>query len=178
MSIFFDEEEAIEELQNKGYRITKEEHLGSGSITTVRHLVDYFYARRKFYNPDRKFPFSIDYSTDTKYISSFVRSRQKLGLSRKMAVKEAVVLIDTLFKYEEQLKLKTPVISPNILAVRPIMDRVCSFANGEVDEVVQLETESFVDNINDVYDKEFDKRDFERAAEERMKILEKIHGEK
>lgn len=178
MSLFFDEDEAIEELQKRGYRVTKENYPEARSVSTVKDLVDYFYSRRKFYNPDRKFPFSIDYSSGTKFISSFINSRQKLGLGRKTAIQEAAILIDALFKYEEILGLKTPVISPAILAVRPIMDRVCACANGEVGEAFDLEQQLFVDEINEIYNQEFEERDFEKAAKERQIILEKINGKK
>lgn len=173
MSLYFDEEEAISELQKRGYRVIKEKFPKVEFITTIRELVDYFYSRRKFYNPDRKFPYSIDYTEDNKYISSFIRSREKLGLGRKAAVQEAAVLIDTLFKFEEHLKLKTPIISPTILAVRPIMDRVCSFANGEVDEVAEWENLRFIDVINEKYEKKFFEADFKEAEIERKAILEK-----
>jgi len=178
MTLFFDEAEAIEELQKRGYRIIKEDYPEARSVNNVKDLVDYFYSRRKFYNSDRKFPFSIDYSADAKFISSFVSSRQKLGLNRKAAVKEAALLVEALFKYESLLSLRTPVISPAILAVRPIMDRICSFANGEVGEAFDLEQQLFIDEINEIYNQEFAQRDFDKASEERKKILEKLHGKK
>lgn len=52
--LFFDEQEAIKELQSRGYRVVKEDYPDAGSINTLRELVDYFYSRRRFYNPDRK----------------------------------------------------------------------------------------------------------------------------
>jgi hypothetical protein len=174
-SLFFDEKEAIEELQNRGYRIIKEEYPTAEAVTTVRELVDFFYSRRQYYNPDRKFPFSIDYSADIKYISSFVKSRQKLGLGRKAAVAEAAELVDALFAWESHLFLKTPVISPAILAVRPIMDRVCSFLNGEVSEVNEAATQRYVDEINEWYDKKFGEREFQQGIEERRKLLEELN---
>jgi leucyl-tRNA synthetase len=178
MSLFFDEEEAIKELQSRGYRIVKTDLLEGASITTIRHLVDYFYSRRKFYNPDRSFPYSIDYTEDTKYVSSFIKSRQKLGLDRKAAVAEAAKLVDALFRYEKHLNLKAPVISPAILAVRPIMDRICSFVNGEVSNVNEYETELYMDQVNEYYNKNYAQKDFQRAAEERTRIQEKLNVDK
>jgi len=176
--LFFDEEEAIATLQERGYRVFKEEYPEASSVKTVKDLVNYFYSRRYYYNSDRKFPYSIDCSTDSKPISSFIRSRQKLGLGRKVAVAEATQLVEALFKFEEHLHLKAPIISPAILAVRPLMDRICSFMNNEVAEVGEVETEMYIDEINAIYRKEFAQRDFEQAAEERQKILEKLDGER
>ncbi len=177
MGLFFDEEEAVTALQKRGYRVVKEDFCDTAPITTVKELVNFFYSRRQYYNSDRKFPYSIDYSADSKYISSFIRSRQKLGLGRKAAIAEATVLVEALFKFEEHLHLKAPVISPAILAVRPLMDRVCSYMNGEVGEVGEAETEIFIDEINEIYNKEFGQRDFERASEKRKEILENLDGE-
>lgn len=177
--LFFDEQAAIDGLQKRGYRVVKEDTLEAGSITTIKELVDYFYSRRRYYNPDRKFPFSIDYSADSKYISSFIRSREKLGLGRKAAIAEAALLVDALFKFEEQLSLRTPIISPAILAVRPIMDRVCSFVNGEVNEAAEAENNMVIDEINRILNKKFADQDFERASEERKRILENLsNGER
>lgn len=175
--LFFDEDEAIAALQEKGYRLIKEEYPEASSVRTVKELVNYFYSRRYYYNPDRKFPYSIDHSTDSKSVSSFIRSREKLGLGRKVALTEATLLVDALFKFEEHLRLKNPIISPAILAVRPLMDRICSFLNNEVAEVGEAETEMYINEINELYRKEFDQRDFEQASEERQKILENLDGE-
>lgn len=178
MALFFDEEEAISELRKRGYRVVKEHYDSSRKVSTVRDLVDYFYSRRRFYNPDRKCPPSTDYVDDGKYISSFVRSREKLGLSRKQAVAEAAEIIDALFKFEKHLGLREPVIHANILAVRPIMDRVCSYLNGEVAEANETDTELEINEWNEYYNKKYSKQDFDRAAEERAKILEKMNERK
>jgi ribosomal protein S18 len=178
MNLYFNEEDAIEELKERGYRITKEEFSDVDSITSMKSLVEFFYARRKYYNPDRKYPFSIDYKADTRVLSNFVKSREKLGLSRKAAVKESAILIDALFKYEPQLRLKVPILSLGILTSRPLMDRVCALAGGEVGEVLELETAEYVDGLNELYDKEFGQQDFENAAKERQEIMEKINGSK
>ena len=177
MPLFFDEEEAIKGLQERGYRVIKTDLLEASSIKTIRQLVDYFYSRRKFYNPDRRFPYSIDYTEDTKPVSSFVKSRQKLGLDRKAAVAEAARLVDALFRYEKQMTLREPIIRPAILAVRPIMDRICSFANGEVSEVNEYETELYLKQIDEYYNKNFAQQDFQRAAQERTRILEKLNDD-
>lgn len=173
-NLFFDEHEAIEELQRRGYRVIKEHFPTANSVSTVKDLTNYFYSRRRFYNEERKFPISIDYSEDIKAISSFVKSRQKLGLGRKAAVAEAAVIIDALFKFEPHLRLKEPILSPNILAVRPIIDRVCAFLNGEVDEVSETEAFLYGDEWNEYYNKRYAEEDFQKAARMRERILERI----
>lgn len=178
MTLFFDEEDAIKKLRERGYRVVKEEYGSSKKVSTVRDLVDYFYSRRRFYNQDRKCPHSIDYSEDAKSISSFVKSREKLGLGRKQAIAEAAELIDTLFKFEKHLGLREPITKAKILAVRPIMDRVCSYLNGEVDEVNETDTILEVDHWNEYYNKYYANQDFIRAADERAKILEKMNERK
>lgn len=174
MTLYFNEEEAINELRNRGYRVTKEEFTAVETVTTVKKLVDYFYARRRYYNPERKFPIGVDYSKDTREISTFIRSRQKLGLNRKAAVQEAALLVDALFKYEEHLHLKDPILSPRILTVGPLMDRICSFLNGEVGRVNSADAEVFINEINEIYKKECAEKDFELAFKEREKILESL----
>ena len=174
--LFFDEDVAVATLQERGYRVVKEEYPEASSVKTVKDLVHYFYSRRYYYNSDRKFPYSIDHSTDSKAVSSFIRSRQRLGLGRKVAVAEATQLVNALFKFEEHLHLKAPIIGPGILAVRPLMDRICSFMNNEVAEVGEAETELYIDEINKIYHQEFAQRDFEQASEERKEILENLDG--
>ena len=176
--LFFDEQEAIKELQSRGYRVVKEDYPDAGSINTLRELVDYFYSRRRFYNPDRKFPYSIDYTDDVKTLSTFIRSRQKLGLGRKDAVREAAILVDAMFRLEKQMKLREPIISPSILSQAWAMDKVCSFLNGEVAEVGEYDTELYLNEVNEYYNKKNAARDFERAARERKKILEKLNEHK
>jgi len=175
MSLYLDEEEAKSFLQDRGYRVIRVDFPDTESVTTMRKLVEYFYARRFYYNPDRRFPASIDWKKDNLYASDLVRSRQKLGLSKKNAVKEAAALVDALFKYEEFLKLREPILHLTILTVRPIMDRICSYMNAEVSEVEEFKTEEYIEDINKVYNKEYAQRDFEKAAEKRKKILERLN---
>jgi hypothetical protein len=176
MSLYFDEQEAVEELQRRGYRVFKESYPDFESIRTAKDLLEYFYARRKFYNPERRFPESIDHQGNTKVLSSLIRSRQKLGLSRQNAVRECAELIENMFKYEKHLYLKEPIISVNILAVRPIMDRVCSIANEENKEVVALENNKFLDQFYEDYEKTYGARDDDDAKEKRKEILEALDG--
>lgn len=172
--LYFDEGEAVESLRGRGYRVIRVEYPSTEGITTVRKLVEYFYARRFYYNTDRKFPASIDWKSNSNYASDLVRSRQKLGLSRKDAVRESAALIDALFKYEKFLKLREPINHLTILTSRPIMDRICSFVDSEVGEVEEFKNEEYIDRINCVLDQQFAQRDFEKAAEKRKKILEKL----
>ena len=176
MNLYFDEQEAVEELQKRGYRVIKESYPDFESIRTAKELVELFYARRKFYNSERRFPESIDHQGNTKIISSFIRSRQKLGLSRENAVRECAELIENMFKYEKHMSLKEPIISVNILAVRPIMDRVCSIANEENREVVALENDRYLNQFYEDYEKEYGERDDKIARQKRKEILEALDG--
>jgi hypothetical protein len=173
--MYFDEEEVIKELRKRGYRVTKVDFPEVPALKTAKDLVQHFYARRQFYNPNRRFPPSLNYQEDTKLISALLRKREQLGLSRKVAVQEVAVLIETLFKFEEHLKLSEPVLSPRILGVGSIMNRVCTYANGEVDEVSEAETEEFINEVNQIYEKKFAERDSVRAAQSRKRILEKLY---
>ena len=175
MSLYFDEKEAIESLQDRGYRVIKVDFPDTASVTTMKKLVEYFYARRFFYNSDRKFPASIDWKKDNLYASDLVRSRQKLGLSRKDAVREAAALIDALFKYEKFLKMREPINHLTILTSRPVMDRICNYMNAEVNEVEEFKTGEYIETINEIYNRENAQRDFDTAAESRKKILEKLN---
>jgi hypothetical protein len=178
MSLYFDEEEAIQTLKDRGYRVIKVDFPDTDSVNTTRKLVEYFYARRFYYNPERKFPTSIDWKQDGIIASDLVRSRMKLGLSKKNAIKEAAALVDALFKYEGFLKLREPINHLTILTQRPIMDRICSFMNAEVSEVEEAKTEEFITEVNKIYDREYAQRDFEKAAEKRQKMLENLYGKR
>jgi len=178
VSLYFDEEEAVEELKRRGYRVVKEDYPNAEGIDTIPKLVDYFYSRRRYYNPDRKFPNSIDYGSERKYVSSFVKSREKLGLNRKTAIQEATLIIDALFKFEKHLGLREPILDSRILAVRPIMDRICSYLNGEVAEANETDTELYIQEWNRYYNKEFAEHDFERAKQKLKKISERLDGAK
>jgi hypothetical protein len=176
MGLYFDEQEAVEELRSRGYRVIKESYPGFENMKTAKDLLEYFYARRKFYNSERKFPESIDHQGNTKVISSFIRSRQKLGLSRENAVQECAVLIENMFKYEKHLNLKEPIISVNILAVRPFMDRVCSIANEENREIEELENDKYLNEFYEAYEKMYGERDDEIVRKKRVEILEALDG--
>lgn len=172
--LFFDEELAVKELRSRGYRVVKENYTSNKSITKISDLIQFFYARRRFYNQDRKFPASIDYSEDKNYMSSFLASREKLGLDRQTALKEAADIIDGLFKYEKLLYLREPVHGAAILTVRPIVDRVCSFLNGEVAAALDLDNELELTEVNKYYNKNYSNRDADLAAEQRKRILENL----
>lgn len=175
MSLYFDEEEAVETLRERGYRVVKVDFPVTNDITTIPKLVQYFYARRHYYNKDRTYPASIDFKSDNKYASDLVRSRKKLGLSHKEAVRESAAIVDALFKYEPFLKLREPINHMTIVTSRPIMDRVCMYMNGEVDEVEEAKNEEYIDAVNKIYDREYAQRDLERAADKRRAILERLH---
>ena len=177
MTLYFDEEEAVTQLQDLGYRVSKVDFSEVEAITSVKSLVEYFYARRRFYNEDRKYPLSIDYKEDTRKVSSFVKSREKLGLKRKEAVQESALLIDAMFKFEKCFSLKEPIISLGILSVRPFMDRVCAMLNGEVDSANQFDNDLSAKEFNEFYNKKFGDRDFKRASEERKQMLRRLYGE-
>lgn len=176
MSLYFDESESVEKLRERGYRVVKVEF--PGSATTIKDLLEYFYARRLFYNPDRPFPPSRNLVQDRNYISGFVRKRQQLGLSRKNAIREAAMLIEVLFRFEEHLKLRTPIMSPRVLEVGFIMERVCAIASDEIGEASEAETERYIDELNEVYNRKNAERDSELAVASRKRILERLHGQR
>lgn len=174
MSLYFEEEEAIKILKERGYRVVKVEFPETQSITTIKKLVEFFYARRFFYNKDRKYPASVDFKNDSKFASDLVRSRQKLGLNRKQAIQEAASLIEGLFKFEPFLKLKEPINHLTIVTSRPIMDRICMYLNGESSDVEESLNEDYVNKLNKIYEKQYFDQDFEDAQHKRKHILEKL----
>ena len=174
MSLYFDEEEAVEKLRDRGYRVVKVEF--SGSASTIKDLLEYFYARRLYYNPDRPFPPSRNLVEDRNFISGFVKKRQDLGLSRKNAIREATMLIEVLFRFEKHLKLRTPVLSPRVLQIGFIMERVCAIASDEIDEASEEETERYINSVNEFYNRNYAERDAEIAAASRKRILERLNG--
>jgi hypothetical protein len=177
-SLIFNEEDAISFLQERGYRVVKVDDYDGRSITSIPQLVQFFYARRRYYNPERKYPESMDNTNDRIFIGGFVQSRKKLGLDKKTAIKECTQIIEAMFKYENLLKLETPILSPRILGVRPIMDRVCSFLNGEVAEVGEIDAEMVVKQYNDYYNRHFAEEDLQYADLRRKDILEKLNEQK
>ena len=176
MSLYFDEEEAVEQLRERGYRVVKVEF--PASTSSIKNLLEYFYARRLFYNPDRPFPPSRNIVQDRNYLSGFVKKRQQLGLSRKNAIREAAMLIEVLFRFEKHLKLRDPIMSPRALEVGFIMDRVCAIASDEIDEASEEETERYIDALNEVYNRKNAERDAELAAASRERILERLHDQR
>lgn len=174
-SLVFDEEEAITFLRDRGYRVVKEEYPDGKGVSTVSDLVHFFYARRRYHNPYRKFPESIDSVKDKTYIGGFVKARQKLGLDRKTAIKECAQIIDALFKYESLLCLETPILSPRILGVRSIIDRVCSFLNGDIPEAGEIDSDIIVNQYNDFYNRYFAEEDLKHADAIRKAILESLN---
>ena len=176
MSLYFDEVEAVEKLRERGYRVLKVEF--STAASSIKDLLEYFYARRLYYNPDRPFPISRNFAEDRNYISGLVKKRQDLGLSRKNAIRESAMLIETLFRFEDHLKLREPILSPRVLQVGFIMERVCAIASDEIDEASEAETGRYIDAINEIYNKKFAERDAELAVASRERILEKLDGQR
>lgn len=171
-SLYFDEEEMVKELRDRGYRVIKV--VFPEIVSSIKDLIDYFYARRFHYNEDRPFPLSRNFENDQKYMHGIVKKRQDMGLSRVQAVRECAMLIETLFRFEKHLKLREPVLSPQALTVGFIMEKVCAIANDEIGEAGEEETGRYIDEINETYEKKFAQRDADRAAESRKRILERI----
>lgn len=172
-------DEAIDKLRELGYRVTKEDFPeAERGVTSPKELLRYFYARRKFYNPDRRFPDSINYKDGLDHVGGFLRRREKLGLNRAQAIKEATILIEMIFKYEEFFYLKTPIMEPSILTVGFVITKACAFANGEVPAANAAETEVMVEELNQEYNREFAERDAQEASERLARILEKLNVKK
>lgn len=177
-TLFFDEELAVEELKNRGYRVVKVGHPKFPGLKNINELVQFFYARRRFYNPDRQYPESLDYENDRKYIASLVKARQEAGLNKKLAMHEAADIIDALFKYEKLLVLDYPVSGANILGSNFIVNRLCSFLNGEVPEAKEVENDLAIDQWNEYYNKKHAAEDLEKAKEKMKIMLEKLDEQK
>lgn len=177
-SLFFDEEEAVSELKERGYRVEKVCFKEVERITTLKDLSAFFYYKRRQYNLGREYNYEGNIAEDSKPLNTFVAARQKLGLGRKQAIQEAARITDALFKYEKYLKLKAPIISPHILSSVSLVNRVCSYMNGEVPDVLEQETSEYIDQINALYVQYYDKEDIERIDKERKSMLEKINVER
>jgi hypothetical protein len=175
-SLYFDEEEAVRELKERGYRVLKVDF--PDKVSNIKDLVDYFYARRMYYNQEREFPISRNFDEDQKYMSVFVKKRQDTGLSRIQAVRECSMLIEATFRFEKHLKLREPILSPQALTVGFIIAKVCAIVNDEIAEASEAETGRYIDEINEVYETEFAQRDAERAAESRRRIMEGLHDQR
>ena len=175
-SLYFDEEEMVKELRERGYRVVKV--VFPEIVSSIKDLIDYFYARRFHYNEDRPFPLSRNFENDQKYMNVIVKKRQDMGLSRVQAVRECAMLVETLFRFEKHLKLREPVLSPQALTVGFIMEKVCAIANGEIGEAGEEETGRHIDEVNEIYEKKFAQRDTDRAAESRKRILERLHDQR
>ena len=167
----YPEEDIVTFLRKKGYRVVKEEYPEAKGVDTIPKLVDFFYSRRKFYQRG-DFPASVDGVQSRKYVSSFVKSREKLGVPRKVAVKEAAVIIDALFRYEDQLRLKEPISGTSILTSRSIMDRICALLGSEYCE---LQDQEVIQEWNEYYNEQDSQKDFESATKELERILERLH---
>jgi hypothetical protein len=176
MSLYIDEADAIKELQERGYRVLKVDFPNTAS--SIKDLIEYFYARRLYYNPDRKFPPSRNFKEDQKYMSVFVKKREQMGLSRKYAIREAAMLIEILFRFEKHLKLSNPIMSARALDVGFIMDRVCAIANDEITDASEEETDRYINELNETYNKKYAERDEELATASRKRILERLYGER
>jgi hypothetical protein len=175
-ALYFDEEEAVRELRERGYRVLKVDF--PDKVSNIKDLVDYFYACRMYYNPDREFPISRNFDEDQKYMSVFVKKRQDMGLSRIQAVRECSMLIEAAFRFEKHLQLKEPILSPQALTVGFIMEKVCAIVNDEIAEASEEETRRYIDEINEIYETEFAQRDAERAADSRRRIMEGLHDQR
>jgi len=177
--LYFDEEEVIAALKARGYRVVKLDYDRVGNISNTRQVVEWFYARRLYYNPERAYPPSgINYTADSKTLSVFVRQREKLGLSRRLALQEAAMLIDNMFKFEKHIGLKEPILSIRILTQSSIMDRVCAYASGEVPLVEEEKDHALIDKINKIYNRDNAEEDKKVAGVRLDKMLENIYGKK
>lgn len=175
MSLFFDEEEAVQELRKMGYKVIKLNYPQFEQITSVKKLLEFFYYKREAGRSDLKVDYYRDAKEDMEMMGQFVKSREKLGLGRKAALQEAALIIDGLFKYEKYLNLTTPIISPKILNVRSFVDRVCGFLNGDDPNVAESETSEYVTLLSEEYARKYQNAEFDSIKDERQKIMERLN---
>ena len=88
-----------------------------------------------------------------KFLKNFVNDRMKVGIvSRKRALLECSRIVETLFKYEEKLNLRSPITSTVILTQGWVIDRILSIINGEdLDE-----EQKFFSMVDELIDKSID----------------------
>lgn len=94
-------------LLTRGYRIL-DPIVVNDKITTVTHLVDYFYRRLYSKYPNSQKTNAPNIKMDMHIMSDFVKSQMN-GAGEKRAIQECIEIIDTIFDQEELFHFKYPI---------------------------------------------------------------------
>jgi hypothetical protein len=160
------EKECIDFLVDRGYIVTppvKNIH----NITKIQDLVEFFYTNMHRYNPSRKLRY-VPIKEDRVVLSNFVKTRMKIScIKRKDAIRECVLIIDTLFKNESKFNLMKPITTPVILYQGWLIARVTSIINSE-DKDAQQE---FFSKIDELIDNLVDDEEFQDKIQSELDVM-------
>lgn len=106
-------EDAKKLLLDNGY-LVREPLLEITDVKDPSQLVRFFYDRMLFYNPKRRMSAVAD-PRDKRVAQKFIESRIDTGISKERALIECCILIDILFKYEDDLGISYHITNMGLL---------------------------------------------------------------
>lgn len=102
-------------LLHRGYHVW-DPIISKQEVKTIPQLVRFFYDVMAVHRTDATIMYAVPNTTrDRAVLSNLVKSRVKLGMSKKRAIDEVCFFIEQLFECEESILLQ-PITSPGILS--------------------------------------------------------------
>jgi hypothetical protein len=128
-------------LEENGY-IVHGPFINGYEVNSVGDLVKFFYDKMFYYNPGLLLSYSGSKKQDLDLAKKFLKSRMDLGLGKKRAIEECCLIIDSLFKYETHIGLKSKITSMSVLGqdtMAWVTTKILNFINGLDNEVNEHE---------------------------------------
>lgn len=142
-------QEAVDFLKDKGY-VVSGPLLKKGGVRTPSQLVRFFYETFIRYNPEVEMYYTGSRKRDLDIAKKFIEARRSTGISKARAAEECCILIEHLFKYEEQLKLPFKVTSMAVLGqdkMAWVTEKLLDAYNGYNKQISDFEEKIWFDNF-------------------------------
>jgi len=164
--------EAKRILINAGYKIIEPLKMDK-DVKDLQELRKYFNSRLWKKYPEKAQYYTQHYKEEMKIIKEFVESREE-GSNRERAIRECVIIIDTIFDREEEFNFKNSIANINILRMGWVINTAVSMLNLEREKEKEEARAKRMREIEDQY--VVDLRDSSRRMQKILAKMEENNG--
>ncbi len=143
-------EDASTLLKSHGYRV-QSPPLKSRNVRMLKDLVRFFYDNMERHHPDSRFICSPSMKRDLGIAKRFVESREATGISKRRALAECCEIIETLFRFEEDIGLNNPATSMAILGngnMAWVTEKAIQICNKQNNDIKERNNEAYFEQLS------------------------------
>lgn len=149
--------DSISFLEENDYVVLSRQVIEGSSVRTIKDLVEFFYARLQYKNPNRVLHYTFSNKRDRVFASKFINGRMQFGVNRYRALKECVAIIKCVVDFELQFKFSCPVSSLEVFGqdtMKWVSDKAVSIINSEDRAMNELIEETQDELLYEMHERE------------------------